>query len=106
MRLLGGDVDVGVDVLLQLGLAVLIAVVYRDTDNVVAMATFLIDKTSVENIYFVLFNARTCSLLNLHRFMLYVLIFSQSKCANLTDCKSYHHLTSIKFTKLHQSSYL
>ena len=41
MRLLGGDVDVGVDVLLQLGLAVLVPVVYRDTDNVVAMETFL-----------------------------------------------------------------
>ena len=56
MRLLGGDVDVGVDVLLQLGLAVLVPVVYRDTDNVVAMETFLTDKTFfVENIYFVLF---------------------------------------------------
>ena len=55
MRLLGGDVDVGVDVLLQLGLAVLVPVVYRDTDNVVPMETFLTDKTFfVENIYFVL----------------------------------------------------
>ena len=35
MRLLGGDVDdVGDDVPLQLGLAVLVPVVYRDTDNV------------------------------------------------------------------------
>jgi hypothetical protein len=41
IRLLGGDVDVGVDVLLQLGLAVLVPVVYHDTDNVVAMETFL-----------------------------------------------------------------
>ena len=56
MRLLGGDVDVGVDVLLQLGLAVLVPVVYRDTDNDVTMATFLTDKTFfLENIYFVLF---------------------------------------------------
>ena len=55
MRLLGGDVDVGVDVLLQLGLAVLVPVVYRDTDNVVPMETFLTDKTFfVENTYFVL----------------------------------------------------
>ena len=56
MRLLGGDVDdVGVDVLLQLGLAVLVPVVYRDTDNDVTMATFLTDKTFfLENIYFVL----------------------------------------------------
>ena len=67
MRLLGGDVDVGVDVLLQLGLAVLVPVVYRDTDNDVTMATFLTDKTFfVENIYFVLFTVRTCSLLSLH----------------------------------------
>jgi hypothetical protein len=50
MRLLGGDVDVGFEVLLQLGLAVLVPVVYRDTDNDVIMATFLTDKTFfVEN---------------------------------------------------------
>ena len=65
MRLLGGDVDdVGDDVPLQLGLAVLVPVVYRDTDNDVTMATFLTDKTFfLENIYFVLFSVRTCSLL-------------------------------------------
>ena len=41
MRLLGGDVVDGDDVPLQFDLVVPTAVVYRDTDQVVAMATFL-----------------------------------------------------------------